>query len=158
MPPTVASDASIERFREIYNAVDRIYDLYARSCGLSPTEFWCVACIAAGRTSQAEIAEELAASRQTVNSAFKALVRQGLIELAPHPQNGRVKQAQLTEAGNAFVTTHLRTLDEAEEVAWNAIPKQDRITANRVLDHFRVAFAPAVDALTQSSAPALRKE
>ena len=150
MSSLVASDASIERFRESYNAVDRIYDLYARACGLSPTEFWCVACIAAGRSSQAEVAEELAASRQTVNSAFKALVRQGLIELAPHPQNGRVKQARLTGAGEAFVADHLRTMDEAEEAAWNAIPEQDRTTVNRVLDQFRAAFAPAVDALTQS--------
>lgn len=154
MSSLVAPDASIERFRETYNAIDRIYDLYARACGLSPTEFWCMACIAGGRSSQAEIAEELAASRQTVNSAFKALVRQGLIELAPHPQNGRVKQACLTAAGEAFVEAYLHTLDEAEETVWNAIPEQDRITVNRALDQFRVAFAPAIDALAQSQASA----
>lgn len=158
MSSLVTSGASIERFREIYNAVDRIYDLYARSCGLSPTEFWCVASIAAGRSSQAEVAEELAASRQTVNSAFKALIRQGLIELEPHPQNGRVKQARLTLAGEAFVADHLRTLDEAEEAVWNAIPKTDRQTLNDVMDRFYQGFAPAIDALTQSQATASRKE
>ncbi len=115
-------DGSVETFRDTYAAIDRVYDMYARSCGVSPTEFWCLAAVADnGLTSQAEVADHLGASRQTVNSAFKQLCSRGLVVLEPDPDNA----------------------------VWEALPAADRTMLNRVMGRYLAALAPSLASLNR---------
>lgn len=139
-------DQSVETFRETYGAISRVYDLYARGCGVSPTEFWCIAALAENDlTNQAQVADRLGASRQTVNSAFKQLVSRGLVTLDSDPDNGRVKRARLTDKGRVFVDRHLVFLERAEEQVWESLPAEDRAAVNRAMAAFLDRLAPALE-------------
>lgn len=51
---------------------------------------------------QREISEQLSLSRQTLNSAFKQLIKKGLIRLEPLENDQRSKRAILTDEENAL--------------------------------------------------------
>lgn len=159
----IPADGSVEAFRETYEAIDRVYDLYARSCDVTPTEFWCLAAVAEGVTSQAQIADRLGASRQTVNSAFKQLQASGLVTLEPDPSNGRVKRAVLTEEGRVFADGCLAHLGDVEERVWNSLDPADRAVANRLMGEFLHGLASALlpvdsPALSEKTVSLTRKE
>lgn len=69
------SDGTVEAFRAVSKEFDTIYTMFAKNCGLSEAEFWSLLMIRGGAATQTEISDQLFLSRQTVNSAFKQLVK-----------------------------------------------------------------------------------
>lgn len=67
----------------LYNAADKLYMQFARSCGLSTCAYWMLYDLtrAGGEASLRDICDSWAYSKQTINSALKSLEGRGLIEL-----------------------------------------------------------------------------
>ena len=115
------TDPGLEAYWEASKALDYAYSSMAKACGLSEPEYWSLAMIHRGMTTQRAICRELCISPQTIHSAFKLLVRKGLISLEPLPQDQRSKQAVLTAAGERFVTEQILPTEKLEEQAWQAL-------------------------------------
>ena len=75
---------------------------------------------------RSQISEQLSLSRQTLNSAFKQLIKKGFVRLIPYEHNQRTKQAVLTESGEKYVEEHILTLHQMEEQAWRQMTSEER--------------------------------
>ena len=124
---------SLTAFREADMELDRVYSLFPKACGLSDPEYWSLLLIYEGNVTQSAISEQLSMSRQTVNSAFKQLVKKGYIRLEPSKDDQRTKQAFLTDAGKGFVETYVVQIYQIEETAWGQMDPEERDTLNRLL-------------------------
>ena len=88
----------------LYNETDRLYNGFARSCGLSECAYWVMYEIevSSGSASLRGMAEAFSLSKQTLSSAVKSLEAKGLIELSCEEGSRKNKVASFTEAGRAF--------------------------------------------------------
>ena len=68
-------NTGLDALNEAFMELDRAYVQLARACGLSEAEFWCLVAVRHGAETQREICEQFSLSPQTVNSAFKLLIR-----------------------------------------------------------------------------------
>lgn len=132
MEQDYSPEGSVEVFRAVSKEFDAVYSIFAKNCGLSDAEFWSLLMLRGGFTTQSEISGQLLLSRQTVNSAFKLLVKKGLVRLEPLEYNQRTKQALLTERGEQFVRQHIDRLIEVEQQAWEKLEGQERGTLIRL--------------------------
>ncbi len=104
-------------FNATINGSEEIYRTVAKSFGLSDCAFWILYCIrqSEGKVTQKDICSFIYQPKQTVHSALKKMVEDGLIEVGDY--NGkRHKYITLTEKGEAFSQ---KTVDLvlAEEIA-----------------------------------------
>ncbi len=104
-------------FNATINGSEEIYRTVAKSFGLSDCAFWILYCIrqSEGKVTQKDICSFIYQPKQTVHSALKKMVEDGLIEVGDY--NGkRHKYVTLTEKGEAFSQ---KTVDLvlAEEIA-----------------------------------------
>ena len=76
-------NTGLDALNEAFMELDRAYVQLARACGLSEAEFWCLVAVRHGAETQREICEQFSLSPETVNSAFKLLIRKELIRLVP---------------------------------------------------------------------------
>ena len=88
----------------LYNETDRLYNGFARSCGLSECAYWVMYEIevSSGSASLRGMAEAFSLSKQTLSSAVKSLEAKGLIDLSFEEGSRKNKVASFTEAGRAF--------------------------------------------------------
>lgn len=117
---------SIEAYRAAYWDSEALYGLCAKACGLSEMEYWVLLSMREGVETQSAISSALGASRQTVNSACRLLVKKGLLSMEALEDNLRVKRMRLTEAGQRFMQDHLERIFRIEEDVWQAIPQAER--------------------------------
>ena len=117
---------TLTAFREATMELDNVYSLFSKSCGLPEAEYWSLLLIYEGAVTQSQISSQLSLSRQTLNSAFKQLRKNGLVRLEPYEENQRSKQAFLTEAGKEFVEKNVLRMHRVEEKAWQQISEQER--------------------------------
>ena len=104
-------------FNATINGSEEIYRTVAKSFGLSDCAFWILYCIrqSEGNVTQKDICSFIYQPKQTVHSALKKMVEDGLIEVGDY--NGkRHKYVTLTEKDEAFSQ---KTVDLvlAEEIA-----------------------------------------
>lgn len=132
-------------FREVYKDVESLYDNFPKLCNLSGTEYWALLMIHEGVTTQHEICQRLSLSRQTVNSAFKQLVKKGLIRLEVKENNLRVKQVYLTDLGIDFVKKNIDSMHELEAKAWHEMNNEDRQQLTILLDQYKILLKKALD-------------
>lgn len=125
-------EGDVEAFRAISKEFDAVYSVFAKNCGLSDAEFWSLLMLRSGFVTQSEISDQLLLSRQTVNSAFKLLVKKGLVRLEPLENNQRTKQASLTENGEQFAQQHIDRMIKVEQQAWQELEEQERTTLTRL--------------------------
>ena len=133
-------EARLETFRDVSMEFDHVYGLLAKSCGLSETEYWALILIHEGVETQREISEQLSLSRQTLNSAFKQLIRKGLIRLAPFEHDQRSKRALLTPEGQRFVETTIAQSRYLEEQAWKTLTREEQADLIRLTHQFSTAL------------------
>lgn len=132
MGNTVYDDYNLNAFREATLEFDAVYTKFAKNCGLSETEYWSLLSISEGITTQSEISEWLSMNRQTINSAFKQLIKKGLIHLETLESNQRVKKAILTTDGKKFVEKNIVKMYALEEKAWMSMTKEERCTLTKL--------------------------
>lgn len=104
-------------FNATINGSEKIYRTVAKSFGLSDCAFWILYCIRQSeeKVTQKDICNFIYQPKQTVHSALKKMVEDGLIEVGDY--NGkRHKYVTLTKKGEAFSQ---KTVDLvlAEEIA-----------------------------------------
>lgn len=132
MENTDYDDNNLIAFREAAMEFDSVYARFAKNCGLSETGYWSLLLISEGITSQSEISEKLSLSRQTLNSAFKQLIKKGLVRLETLENNQRVKKAILTMEGQEFVNKNIVKMHRLEENAWMSMTKDERCALTRL--------------------------
>ena len=82
---------------------------------------------------QAELTRELDVERATLSAVIAALVRKGLIEQGPDPDDQRQKLLVITSAGTTLWTTLPDPMTLLHSVAFHGIDPADIATMNRVL-------------------------
>ncbi len=117
---------SVEAYRAAYWEAEALYGLCAKQCGLSEMEYWILLALHEGVETQSAISDRIGASRQTVNSACKVLVKKGLIAMEALETNLRVKRISLTEDGWRFMHSHLERVFRLEAEVWNRMPQAER--------------------------------
>ena len=145
MPPEQAESTSLDALNEAFMELDRAYDQLAKSCGLSEPEYWSLVLIRHGVETQREISEQLSLSRQTLNSAFKQLIRKGLIRLSPLEHDQRSKRALLTQEGRRFVETTIARTRRMEEQAWQTLTREEQAGLIRLTRHFSSALRQSLN-------------
>ena len=138
-------DTRLESFRDVSMEFDAVYGMLAKSCGLSGTEYWALILIHEGVETQREISEQLSLSRQTLNSAFKQLIRKGLIQLSPLEHDQRSKRALLTRQGERYITDRILPALRLEEQAWLSLTEEEQAALPRITHKFSTALRRALD-------------
>ena len=137
-------DTRLESFRDVSMEFDAVYGMLAKSCGLSGTEYSLIL-IHEGVETQREISEQLSLSRQTLNSAFKQLIRKGLIQLSPLEHDQRSKRALLTQEGRRFVESTIARTRRMEEQAWQTLTKAEQADLIRLTRQFSSALRQSLN-------------
>ena len=141
-----ALDTRLESFRNVSMEFDFVYGMLAKACGLYGTEYWALILIREGVETQREISEKLSLSRQTLNSAFKLLIRKGLVRLEHFERDQRSKRAVLTEEGNRFVDTTIARTRRLEEQAWQTMTEEEQAALIRLTHQFSTALRQSLQA------------
>ena len=140
MPPDRENETSLDALNEAFMELDRAYDQLAKSCGLSEPEYWSLVLIRHGVETQREISERLTLSPQTIHSAFKLLVKKGLVRLEPFAHDQRSKRAVLTETGRVFAVERVAPLEEVEAQAWDTLSHEDHAVLIQLIRQFSAAM------------------
>ena len=119
---------TLRAFRETTMELDNLYSFFPKRCGLSEPEYWSLLLIYEGVVIQSKISEQLFLSRQTLNSAFRQLVRKDLVNLEPFENNQRTKKATLTPKGRRLVEEQIMNMHRIEEQAWERLDAGERET------------------------------
>lgn len=138
-------DTRLESFRDVSMEFDAVYGMLAKSCGLSGTEYWALILIHERVETQREISEQLSLSRQTLNSAFKQLIRKGLIQLSPLEHDQRSKRALLTQEGRRFVESTIARTRRMEEQAWQTLTREEQADLIRLTRQFSSALRQSLN-------------
>lgn len=117
---------SLMAFREVTRELDNHYSYFPKSCGLSEPEYWSLLLIDEGIETQSAISEQMYFSRQTLNSAFKQLIKKGFIVLEPYEDNLRSKRAVLTDVGKGFIDDQVKKMHGIEEAAWQQLTSSEQ--------------------------------
>ena len=114
-------------FNQIYREMDQIYHMYAKQNGLSDASLWLLYSLCERETyTQREICSAWHYPPQTINSALKAMEKQGMIELKAIAGNQKNKRVVLTQKGEALRDTVIHPLILAEQQAFAGLPKKER--------------------------------
>lgn len=127
MEQNTLPDGTVDAFRAVWKEFDTLYNKFAKTCGLSEAEYWSLLMIRSGATTQSEISEQLFLSKQTIHSAFKQLVKKGLVRLEPLEHNQRTKAVILTGAGKQFIAQNIDHMLYVEQQAWQAMEENEQI-------------------------------
>ena len=105
----------------------------AEKLGVNPTQAQILARMAArGRSRVSDLAAEFGVSQPTLSDAVAALVRKGLLERQPDPEDGRAVRLHLTGAGRA-VAEAARVPPPAMLAALETLREADRDAMQRGL-------------------------
>ena len=140
MPHDREKATSLDALNEAFMELDHAYDKLAKSCGLSEPDYWSLVLIRHGVETQREISERLTLSPQTIHSAFKLLVKKGLVRLEPFAHDQRSKRAVLTETGRVFAVERVAPLEEVEAQAWDTLSHADHAVLIQLIRQFSAAM------------------
>ena len=127
--------ASLAAFRDASMEFDHVYDLLAKSSGLSYPEFWSLVLIRDGVMTQREISDQLSIGPQTLNSAFKL----------PLEHDQRSKRALLTRQGERYITERILPALRLEEQAWLTLTEEEQAALPRITHKFSTALRQALE-------------
>ena len=85
---------------------------------------------------QKEICDDWYENKQTINSAAKKLSEEGIIDIAPSPENSREKLLVFTEKGKFLAMRTVRKLIEAERNAFNALSEDEQNETIRITQKY----------------------
>ena len=121
-------------FNATINGSEEIYRTVAKSFGLSDCAFWILYCIRQSeeKVTQKDICNFIFQPKQTVHSALKKMVKDGLIEVGDY--NGkRHKYVTLTEKGEAFSRKTVDLVLAEEIAAFEDMDASERELAMKLL-------------------------
>ena len=121
-------------FNATINGSEEIYRAVAKSFGLSDCAFWILYCIRQSeeKVTQKDICNFIFQPKQTVHSALKKMVEDGLIEVGDY--NGkRHKYVTLTEKGEAFSEKTIDLVLTEEIAVFEDLDASERELAMKLL-------------------------
>ena len=103
----------------LYNESNLLYHSAAVKFGLSDTVFWVLYALYSDDKpqTQTQLSAGFGLPKQTLNSAVRGMVEQGLIMLTPAPGCKHGKNLSLTESGRALAEKTVAQVIRAEETA-----------------------------------------
>ncbi len=81
---------------------------------------------------QKEICDDWYENKQTINSAAKKLVEDGIIDIAPSPENSREKLLIFTEKGKFLAARTVKKMVAAEKNAFARLSEEEQDEAIRI--------------------------
>ena len=81
---------------------------------------------------QKEICDDWYENKQTINSAAKKLSEEGIIDIAPSPENSREKLLVFTEKGKFLAMRTVKKLIEAERNAFSRLSEEEQAESIRI--------------------------
>ena len=142
---------TLRLFRETTRELDNLYSVFPQFCGLSEPEYWSLLLIYEGVVTQSKISGQLFLSRQTLNSAFKQLVKKGLIVLEPFENNQRTKKAILTNAGRELVEKQVVYMHNIEKQAWKKLDDKEREMLAQLTRKYADVLSETLQALKEKN-------
>lgn len=134
----------LKDFRETTRELDNLYSVFPKSFGLSEPEYWSLLLIYEGVVTQSRISRQLFLSRQTLNSAFKQLVKKQLIVLETFEDNQRTKRAVLTAKGSELAEKLAVRMHQAEKKAWENLEKEEQELLTRLTRKYADALGETI--------------
>ena len=115
----LSAKSLIEQKNRQYNETNALYHAAAVQFGLSDTAFWILYALysSAAPLTQVQMCAEWCLPKQTLNSAVRSMVEQGLLVLTPAPGGKRAKNLNLTESGRALAEKTIARVVRAEAAA-----------------------------------------
>ena len=115
-------------FNRAHKRMNVLYHNYAKEVGISDAAFWLMYSLyeKGEPCTQTELCEVWFFAPQTINSALKALKKQGLIMLDLVPNSRKSKQFFFTKAGEKLVKEKIAPLVQAEEQSFLRLGERER--------------------------------
>ena len=138
----------------IYNENTLLYRRLARACGLPDCAFWLLYTLRSEEAplTQTQLSEQLSLPKQTVNSALKKLVEEGVLRLEAADGNLKNKRVCLTEAGEAFLRRTVDRVFGVESAAAARLTEEERSALVALSQKLLDAFRAETEAFLQTAA------
>lgn len=138
----------------IYNENTLLYHRLARACGLPDYAFWLLYTLRSEEAplTQTQLSEQLSLPKQTVNSALKKLVEEGVLRLEAADGNLKNKRVCLTEAGEAFLRRTVDRVFGVESAAAARLTEEERSALVALSQKLLDAFRAETEAFLQTAA------
>lgn len=137
--------AASQRLCEILKQLDRIYERYAKSLGMTYTGLYVLHMIFLSQAcTQKYLCEQIFLPKQTVNSIVMAFQKQGLVEMVELPEDRRHKAIRLTEKGHAHAQQVLPGIMRAEARSMEQFSKEEQRIFLGLMERYAQAFSSAL--------------
>lgn len=138
----------------IYNENTLLYHRLARACGLTDCAFWLLYTLRSEEAplTQTQLSEQLSLPKQTVNSALKKLVEEGVLRLEAADGNLKNKRVCLTEAGETFLRRTVDRVFGVESAAAARLTEEERSALVALSQKLLDAFRAETEAFLQTAA------
>ena len=138
----------------IYNEKTLLYHRLARASGLPDCAFWLLYTLRSEEAplTQTQLSEQLSLPKQTVNSALKKLVEEGVLRLEAADGNLKNKRVCLTEAGEAFLRRTVDRVFGVESAAAARLTEEERSALVALSQKLLDAFRAETEAFLQTAA------
>ena len=129
----------LARFNHIMQGIERVYEDYAKSVGLTYMSLTVLEIISYNETppTQKEICKQSHYNKQIVNSIIKGFTDKGYLEFREVESDRRNKQVLLTDSGKAYADEILNPLWEIEQKAVTVLSDKER---EKLLDMLERCF------------------
>ena len=138
----------------IYNENTLLYHRLARACALPDCAFWLLYTLRSEEAplTQTQLSEQLSLPKQTVNSALKKLVEEGVLRLEAADGNLKNKRVCLTEAGETFLRRTVDRVFGVESAAAARLTEEERSALVALSQKLLDAFRAETEAFLQTAA------
>lgn len=145
---------SLVDFDWMLNGLDRIYSEFARTCGLSDCAYWVLVdtSTAGGSIAVSRLTSEWFYSKQTINSAIKALTARGFATLEFAEGSRKNKVVSLTEEGRRFAKRYAMPAQGAEQRAFDALEPCEQREIMRLIGKFSQVLGEECEAFKRQVA------
>ena len=137
----------LARFNHIMQGIERVYEDYAKSVGLTYMSLTVLEIICYNETppTQKEICEQSHYNKQIVNSIIKGFADKGYLEFCEVESDRRNKQVLLTDSGKAYAAETLSPLWEIEQKAVTVLSDKERENLLNMLERCYSGYRKAVE-------------
>ena len=135
------------QFNKIMLGIEKIYEDYAKSIGLTYMSLTVLEIISYNETppTQKEICEQSHYNKQIVNSIIKGFTDKGYLEFREVESDRRNKQVLLTDSGKAYADEILNPLWEIEQKAVTVLSDKEREKLLDMLERCYSGYRKAVE-------------
>ena len=138
--------AQLTKFNHIMQGIEKIYEDYAKSVGLTYMSMVVLEIIyhAEHPMTQREVCELSHYNKQVVNSIIKSFYEKGYISLQEVPDDRRNKHIFFTESGKEYADKILLDLWEIEKKALSVLSEEERSAMLEMLGRCYDGYKDAV--------------